>query len=73
MGATSTSSSPMACPDETGKYGQHLGGGRPEPESIKTIDTYTYNEILPIVTMYVPGCIMIVHMRDGSVIIPHCK
>ena len=37
-------------------------GGRPDQESFKGIDTYTYSKIIAIV----PGCIEIVHMRDGS-------
>ena len=40
--------------------------GRPGPESFKAVDTYTYSKIIPIVPMYVPGCVKIVHMRDGS-------
>ena len=41
-------------------------GVRPDPESLKAIDTYTYRKIIPIVPMYFPGCVKIVHMRDGS-------
>ena len=43
-----------------------LGGGRPEPQSFRAIDTYTYRKIVSILPMYVPGCIKIVHIREGS-------
>ena len=40
--------------------------GRPEPEFFKAITPTHTAKIIPIVLMYVPGCVKIVHMRDGS-------
>ena len=41
--------------------------GRPEPESFKAVDTPIHTaQIVPVVPLYVPGCIKTVHMRDGS-------